>query len=58
MFKISTRFSAEPHILVLLEIVKEHACAGENIAGIMNSNLMVVRRLFSVLCKTGTVNIC
>ena len=58
MLKISTRFSVGVHILALLEIAKEHPCTSEFIAGSVNTNPVVIRRLFGMLRKAGLVNTC
>jgi len=57
MLKISTRFSVGVHILALLEIGKDFPCTSEFIAGSVNTNPVVIRRLLGMLKKAGLVNI-
>ena len=56
MLKISTRFSVGIHILALLEIAKEYSCTSEFIAGRVNTNPVVIRRLLGLLKKAGLIN--
>lgn len=57
MLKISTRFSVGVHILALLEIGKDFSCTSEFIAGSVNTNPVVIRRLLSMLKKAGLVQV-
>lgn len=57
MLKISTRFSVGVHILALLEICKDFSCTSEFIAGSVNTNPVVIRRLLAMLKKAGLVQI-
>lgn len=57
MLKISTRFSVGVHILALLEVGKDYSCTSEFIAGSVNTNPVVIRRLLSMLKKAGLVQI-
>jgi len=56
MLKISTRFSVGVHILSLLVVCKDYSCTSDFIAGSVNTNPVVIRRLLSMLKKAGLVN--
>lgn len=52
---INSRFAVGVHILALLEIQKEGRLTSELIAGSVNTNPVVVRRIMSMLSKAGLV---
>ncbi|OMD33784.1 Rrf2 family transcriptional regulator [Paenibacillus odorifer] len=53
---ISTRFAVAIHILTLIDSNKEGKSTSEWIAGSVNTNPVVIRRLTSMLQKAGLVN--
>ncbi|MGO4107920.1 Rrf2 family transcriptional regulator [Paenibacillus sp. YAF4_2] len=55
--KISSRFSIAVHILSLLEISKEAHNTSEWIAGSVNTNPVIIRRLLGQLKKAGLVQV-
>ncbi|WEK53533.1 MAG: Rrf2 family transcriptional regulator [Candidatus Cohnella colombiensis] len=57
--KISSRFSIAVHILSLLELSKDEGalCTSEWIAGSVNTNPVIIRRLLGQLKKAGLVNV-
>lgn len=52
---ISTRFAVAIHILTLIDSNKEGKSTSEWIAGSVNTNPVVIRRLTSMLQKAGLV---
>lgn len=54
---ISSRFSVAIHILSLLEISKDEICTSEYIAGSVNTNPVVIRRIIGMLSKAGLVEV-
>lgn len=54
--QISTRFSVGVHILALLAINKDGSNTSEFIAGSINTNPVVVRRLMAQLKRAGLVD--
>ena len=52
---ISNRFAVAVHILSLLEINKEERVTSEFIAGSVNTNPVVIRRIIGLLNKAGLV---
>lgn len=54
---ISSRFSVAIHILTLLEIDKDEICTSEYIAGSVNTNPVVIRRIMGMLSKAGLVEV-
>lgn len=52
---ISSRFSVAVHILALLEMNKEKRITSEFIAGSVNTNPVVIRRIIGMLNKAGLV---
>ncbi|MDF2718835.1 MAG: Rrf2 family transcriptional regulator, partial [Paenibacillus sp.] len=52
---INSRFAVGVHILSLLEINKEGRNTSEYIAGSVNTNPVVVRRITGMLSKAGLV---
>jgi len=54
---ISSRFSVAIHILSLLEISKDEICTSEYIAGSVNTNPVVIRRIMGMLSKAGLVEV-
>ncbi len=55
MLRISTRFSVGVHILSLLVVCKDYSCSSEFIAGSVNTNPVVIRRLLGMLKRAGLV---
>lgn len=55
--KISSRFSIAVHILSLLDIGKGAHSTSEWIAGSVNTNPVIIRRLLGQLKKAGLVNV-
>jgi DNA-binding IscR family transcriptional regulator len=55
--KISSRFSVAVHILSLLVVAKNHVCTSELVAGSVNTNPVVIRRVIGLLKKAGLVNV-
>jgi len=55
--KISSRFTVAVHILALLSIENEAHCTSEWIAGSVNTNPVVVRRVIGQLKKAGLVQV-
>ncbi len=53
--KVSTRFSMGVHILAMLDICREMPCTSEFIAGSVNTNSVVIRRILGMLKKAGLV---
>lgn len=52
----STRFTVALHVLTLLALMPEHVLTSEFIAGSVNTNPVVVRRLLGALRKRGIVS--
>ncbi|WP_433944445.1 Rrf2 family transcriptional regulator [Paenibacillus sp. SN-8-1] len=52
---ISSRFSVAVHILSLLDLEKEGRITSEFIAGSVNTNPVVIRRIMSMLSRAGLV---
>ncbi|CEH30153.1 Rrf2 family transcriptional regulator [Aneurinibacillus migulanus] len=55
--KISSRFTIAVHILSLLFIEKNGHCTSEWIAGSVNTNPVVIRRIIGQLKKAGLVHV-
>lgn len=55
--KISSRFTVAVHILSLLATAKGVPCTSEWIAGSVNTNPVIIRRLTGQLKKAGLVNV-
>lgn len=55
--KISSQFSIAVHILCILAIDKENLCTSEWIAGSVNTNPVVIRRILGKLKKAGLVDV-
>ncbi|WP_374719063.1 Rrf2 family transcriptional regulator [Parageobacillus toebii] len=55
--KISSRFTVAVHILSLLALEKNAHCTSEWIAGSVNTNPVVVRRVIGQLKKAGLVQV-
>ncbi len=55
--KISSRFSVAVHILSILSIEKEKLCTSEWIAGSVNTNPVIIRRVTGMLKKAELVNV-
>lgn len=55
--KISSRFSIGVHILSLLSIAKDAHCTSEWIAGSVNTNPVIIRRILGNLKKAGLVHV-
>lgn len=55
--KISSRFTVAVHILSLLALEKNAHCTSEWIAGSVNTNPVVVRRVIGQLKKAGFVQV-
>ncbi|QQZ09942.1 Rrf2 family transcriptional regulator [Heyndrickxia vini] len=54
---ISSRFSVGIHILALIEINKNGVSTSEFLAGSVNTNPAVIRKIMGMLKKAGLVNI-
>lgn len=54
---LSTRFAVSVHILSVLYYSKDYACDSEFIAGSVNTNPVVIRRLVTALKKAGLVEV-
>lgn len=54
---VSSRFAVAIHILALLEINKEGSSPSEYIAGSVNTNPVVIRRIMGMLNKAGLVEV-
>ena len=52
---INSRFAVGVHILALLEINKQQRITSDLIAGSVNTNPVVVRRMMSLLSKAGLI---
>ena len=55
--KISARFTVAVHILSLISIDKNNLCTSEWIAGSVNTNPVVIRRIMGMLKKSDLVNV-
>lgn len=55
--KISSRFTVAVHILSLIAIANNILCTSEWIAGSVNTNPVVIRRIMGMLKKAGLVNV-
>lgn len=55
--KISSRFSVAVHILSILSIEKDKLCTSEWIAGSVNTNPVIIRRVIGMLKKAGLVSV-
>lgn len=55
--KISTRFTVAVHILSLIAIDTNNLCTSEWIAGSVNTNPVVIRRIIGMLKKSGLVSV-
>ncbi len=55
--KISSQFSIAVHILCLLEIDKDNLCTSEWIAGSVNTNPVIIRRILGKLKKAKMVEV-
>lgn len=55
--KISSRFTVAVHILSLLGIESSSHCTSEWIAGSVNTNPVIIRRVIGQLKKAGFVNV-
>jgi DNA-binding IscR family transcriptional regulator len=54
--QISSRFSVAIHIISLLELSENPMLTSEYIAGSVNTNAVVIRRILGMLKKAGIVN--
>lgn len=55
--KISSRFTVAVHILSLIAIDNNNLCTSEWIAGSVNTNPVVIRRITGMLKRAGLVNV-
>lgn len=55
--KISSRFTVAVHILSLIYISKDNVCTSEWIAGSVNTNPVVIRRITGKLKNAGLINV-
>ncbi len=55
--KISSRFSVAVHILSLLSVGNSSHCTSEWIAGSVNTNPVIIRRVIGYLKRAGMVNV-
>ncbi|MBB6669446.1 Rrf2 family transcriptional regulator [Cohnella nanjingensis] len=56
MKQLSTRFSVAVHALSLIALYKED-CTGDFIAGSVNTNPVIIRRIMGMLKKAGLVDV-
>ncbi|MCZ8519736.1 MULTISPECIES: Rrf2 family transcriptional regulator [Paenibacillus] len=56
MKQISTRFSIAVHILSLIAVIPKD-CTGDFIAGSVNTNPVIIRRIMGMLKKVGLVDV-
>lgn len=54
---ISSRFSVGIHILTLIEINKDEVSSSEYLAGSVNTNPAVIRKIMGMLKKAGLINV-
>ncbi|MCM3569770.1 Rrf2 family transcriptional regulator [Neobacillus mesonae] len=54
---ISSRFAVGIHILTLIEVNKDRVCTSEFIAGSVNTNPAVIRKIMGMLKNAGLVNV-
>ena len=57
MHQISTRFSIGVHILSLLDTMDGKRCSSKFIAGSVNTNPVIIRRLLRMLTQAGLINV-
>ena len=55
--KISSQFSVAVHILCILAIDKSNLCTSDWIAGSVNTNPVVIRRILGKLKKAGLIDV-
>lgn len=55
--KISSQFSIAVHVLCLLEIDKDNLCTSDWIAGSVNTNPVIIRRILGKLKKAKLVEV-
>ncbi|MDF2946428.1 MAG: Rrf2 family transcriptional regulator [Bacillales bacterium] len=55
--KISSRFSVAVHILSIISTQNEDICTSEFIAGSVNTNAVVIRRIMGMLKKAGYIQV-
>ncbi|WP_028401329.1 Rrf2 family transcriptional regulator [Ectobacillus panaciterrae] len=55
--KISSRFTVAVHILSLIKVDRNTSCTSEWIAGSVNTNPVVIRRILGKLKKAGLVGV-
>lgn len=55
--KISSRFSVAVHILSIVSMEKDKLCTSEWIAGSVNTNPVIIRRVTGMLKKAGLVSV-
>lgn len=55
--KISSRFTVAVHTLSLLSMNRNTVCTSEWIAGSVNTNPVVIRRIMSMLKKAGLISV-
>lgn len=57
MKQISTRFSIAVHTLSLIAVSPANDCTGDYIAGSVNTNPVIIRRIIGMLKKAGLVDV-
>ncbi|WP_025026427.1 Rrf2 family transcriptional regulator [Caldalkalibacillus mannanilyticus] len=55
--KISSRFTIAVHILSLISLDQTNSCTSEWMAGSVNTNPVIIRRITGLLKKAGLVNV-
>lgn len=55
--KISSRFTVAVHILSLIRVERDMSCTSEWIAGSVNTNPVVIRRILGMLKKAGLAGV-
>lgn len=57
MKRISSRFSIAVHILTLVAVTPSEMCTGDFIAGSVNTNPVIIRKIMGLLKKAGFIEV-